>query len=197
MTARRNGRLTASGSRFSRNANSQMPKMETRSDREQPRDKDDKERDVAQLFLISPSGGEAFAVTSGEDEVHAFAWSGDSKAIIFATRQPRTKQQNDDHKKDWKDVIRYRGDERGDVIFRITFDEALARHAALGSKETPDAEKDSHATPGAIAIARTPLRVDQISISHDGQRLAFVTSPVSERQEKVEDIELYLVNLNE
>jgi dipeptidyl aminopeptidase/acylaminoacyl peptidase len=160
-------------------------------------DKDkDKDKDVAQLFLISPSGGEAFAITSGEDEVHAFAWSGDSKAIVFATRQPWTKQQNDDHKKDWKDVIRYRGDERGDVIFRIALNEALARHATLGSKEIPDAEKDSGATPGAVAIARTPLRVDQISMSHDGNRLAFVTGPVSERQEKVEDIELYLVNLN-
>jgi acylaminoacyl-peptidase len=155
----------------------------------------DKDKDVAQLFLISPGGGEAFAITSGEEEVHAFAWSSDSKGIYFATRQPRTKQQNDDHKKDWKDVIRYRGDERGDVIFRLNLDEALARHAALGSKELPDAEKDSGATPGAVAIARTPLRVEQISISHDGNRLAFVTSSVSERQEKVEDIELYLVNL--
>ncbi len=155
----------------------------------------DKDKDVAQLFLISPGGGEAFAITSGEDEVHAFAWSGDSRAIYFATRQPWTKQQNDDHKKDWKDVIRYRGDERGDVIFRLNLDEALARHAALGSKEVPDAEKDSGATPGAVAVARTPLRVEQIGISHDGARLAFVTSPVSERQEKVEDIELYLVNL--
>jgi dipeptidyl aminopeptidase/acylaminoacyl peptidase len=157
----------------------------------------EKDKDVAQLFLISPSGGEAFAITSGEDEVHAFAWSGDSKAIYFATRQPWTKQQNDDHKKDWKDVIRYRGDERGDVIFRITLDQALARHAALGSnsKELSDAEKDFGATPGAVAIARTPLRVGQITMSHDSTRLAFVTSSVSERQEKVEDIELYLVNL--
>jgi Tol biopolymer transport system component len=63
----------------------------------------EKDKDVAQLFLISPSGGEAFAITSGEDEVHAFAWSRDSKAIYFTTRQPWTKQQNDDHKKDWKD----------------------------------------------------------------------------------------------
>jgi len=159
-------------------------------------DKDkDKDKDVARLFLISPSGGEAVAITSGEDEVHAFAWSRDSKAIYFATRQPWTKQQNDDHKKDWRDVIRYRGDERGDVIFRTTLDEALARHAALGSKEVSTAEKDSGATPGAVAIARTPLRVGEISISRDGNRLAFVTSSVSERQEKVEDIELYLVNL--
>src|SRR3984893_2502429 len=160
-------------------------------------DSKDKDKEVAQLFLISPSGGEAFAVTSGEDEVHAFAWSQDSKAIYFATRQPWTKQQNDDHKKEWKDVVRYRGAERGDVIFRIRLNEALARHAALGSnsKELSDAEKDSGATPGAVAIARTPLRVGQISISHDNTHLAFVTSSVSERQEKVEDIDLYLVHL--
>src|SRR6266852_5813466 len=160
------------------------------------KDKDkDKDKDVAQLFLISSSGGEAVAITSGEDEVHAFAWSRDSKAIYFATRQPWTKQQNDDHKKDWRDVIRYRGDESRYVIFRTTLDETLARHAALGSKEVSTAEKDSGATPGAVAIARTPLRVGEISISRDGNRLAFVTSSVSERQEKVEDIELYLVNL--
>jgi len=159
------------------------------------REKDGKDKGVAQLFLISPNGGEAVAITSSDEEVHAFAWSGDSKAIVFATREPWSKQQNDDHKKDWKDVIRFRGDERGDVIFRLNIDEALARHGALGSnsKDSAGAEKDSRATTGAIA--HTPLRVNQISISHDGQRLAFVTYPVSELEEKVEDIELYLVNL--
>src|SRR5208282_1885988 len=138
------------------------------------REKDGKDKGVAQLFLISPNGGEAVAITSSDEEVHAFAWSGDSKAIVFATREPWSKQQNDDHKKDWKDVIRFRGDERGDVIFRLNIEGALARHAALGSnsnsKEIPGAEKDSHATPGAVPIARTPLRINQISISHDGHR---------------------------
>ena len=158
----------------------------------------DKDKEVAQLFLISPNGGEAFAITSGDEEVHAFAWSQDSKAIIFATREPWTKQQNDDHKKEWKDVIRHRGDERGDAIRRLSLDEALARHAALGAKETAEGKKDSGAPAGAVAVAvaRSPLRVNQISISHDNQRLAFVTTSVSERQEKVEDIELFLVNLS-
>jgi dipeptidyl aminopeptidase/acylaminoacyl peptidase len=155
----------------------------------------DKDKDAAQLFLISPNGGEALPITSGGDEVHAFAWSADSKAVFFATREPWTKQQTDDHKKDWKDVISYRGDERGDAIFRIPLAEALARHVAQSSKEFSDAEKDSHSTPGAIPIAHTPLRVDQISLAHDGQHLAFVTSSVSERQEKVADIELFLLRL--
>jgi len=155
----------------------------------------DKDKEAAQLFLISPNGGEAFAITSSEEEVHAFAWASDSKAIVFATRQPWNKQQNDDHKKEWKDVVRYRGDERGDVIFKLTLDEALARHGAIGSKEITDAEKDSSVIPGATAIAHTPLRVDQLTVSHDGHRLAFVTSSVSERQEKVQDVDLYLVDI--
>jgi dipeptidyl aminopeptidase/acylaminoacyl peptidase len=155
-----------------------------------------KSKDAAQLFLISPNGGEAIAITSGEDEVHSFAWSSDSKAIFFATRQPWTKELTDDHKKVWKDVIRYRGDERGDVIFRIALAEALARHAALGTKDATEADRNSHATPGAIAVARSAMRVDQISIAHDGQRLAFLTSPVSQRAEKVEDIEIFVLGLN-
>ena len=168
------------------------------NDGNQRKDEDkNKAKGSAQLFLISPNGGEAFAITSGEDEVHSFDWSSKSKAIFFATRQPWTKEQNEDHKKNWKDVVRYRGDERGDVIFRIALADALARHAALGSKETTDEEKNSHATPGAVAIGRMPLRVDQISVAHDGQRLAFLTSSVSQRQEKVEDVELFLLNLKE
>jgi dipeptidyl aminopeptidase/acylaminoacyl peptidase len=173
------------------------PASRNRNDDGKSKDGKEKDKgDVAQLYLISPNGGEAFAVTSGEEEVHAFAWGGDSKSLFFSTRQPWGKPQKDDHKKEWKDVKRYRGDERGDVLFRLSLDEALARHAARAGREIPDSEKDSGATPGAVAIARTPLRAGQISVSRDGQRLGFVTSSVSERQEKVEDIELFLVNLS-
>jgi dipeptidyl aminopeptidase/acylaminoacyl peptidase len=168
------------------------PGKEASSDDE----KDDDKEDAAQIYLISPNGGEAFAITSGNEEVHAFAWSADSKSIYFATRQPWSKDQNDDHKKDWKDIIRYRADERGDVIYRLNLDQALARHATLGTRELTDAEKDSGLTPGATAISHTPLRVEQIAISHDGARLAFVTTSVSQRQEKSEDIELFILNLS-
>jgi dipeptidyl aminopeptidase/acylaminoacyl peptidase len=149
----------------------------------------------SQLYLISPNGGEAFAVTSSSEEVHAFAWSADSKALYFATREPWTKQQEDDHRKDWKDVKRFRADERGDVIYRIGVDEALTRHAALGSREVPDEEKDSNQTPGTVRIAHTTLRIDQMTIAADGTRLAYLSNSVSQRQEKVEDIEIYIIDL--
>jgi acylaminoacyl-peptidase len=152
-------------------------------------------KDETQIYLISPSGGEAFALTSGNEEVHAFAWAADSQAIYFATRAPWSKQQIEDHKKEWKDVVQYRGDERGDVLFRIGLEDALARHAALGAHETPDTEQDTNATPGAVAIAHTPLRIDQLTVSPDGRRLAYVSNSVSQRQETLADTELYLVSL--
>ncbi|PYX32050.1 MAG: hypothetical protein DMG80_08990, partial [Acidobacteria bacterium] len=159
-------------------------------------DSDDKDKETPQLFLISPNGGEAFAITSGDEEIHSFVWSPDSKSIYFATRQPWTKDQNDARKKDWKDVIRFRSDERGDVIYYIRLEDALIRHAALGMKEAPEAEKDTGVTPGAVAISRTLERVGQMAIAHDGSRLAFMATSVSQRNEKVEDYEIYLVNVN-
>lgn len=73
--------------------------------------------ETAQIFLISPEGGEAFAATSGGEDVHSFAWAGDGRAIYYSTREPWTKEQSEEHKKEWKDAVRYRADERGDVIF--------------------------------------------------------------------------------
>src|ERR1700751_4149434 len=65
-----------------------------------------------QVYLISPSGGEAFPITMGRDEVHAFTWSADSKMIYFATRVPWNKDQNEAYKKVWKDTVLYRRAER-------------------------------------------------------------------------------------
>ena len=55
----------------------------------------DKDKEVTQLYLISPEGGEAFPVTQGEEEVHAFTWSADSASLFFATRVPWTKSQKE------------------------------------------------------------------------------------------------------
>jgi dipeptidyl aminopeptidase/acylaminoacyl peptidase len=154
-----------------------------------------KGQEVPQLFVILANGGEAVPVTSGQNAVHAFAWSPDSKALYFATREPWTKQQNEDRQKQWKDVIRFRDDERGDAIYRIALDEALFRHVARGAREAVKADTDSGAAPSAGIVSRTPLRVDEMVISGDGSRLAFLSSSPSERLEDIGDFELYDVNL--
>jgi dipeptidyl aminopeptidase/acylaminoacyl peptidase len=160
-------------------------------------DADTKEEPPKQIYLISPGGGEAFAVTRGDEEVHAFAWSADSGTIYFATRQPWTRTQKDDYKKDWKDVVQFRTAERGDTIFALSLAGALTRQAAAPAKVTPDSDKDEKeiTTPGTQTIATIPLRIDNLIVSPDGRKLAFLTNAINQRQEKPEDVEIYTVDV--
>ena len=158
------------------------------------KDKSDKGQ-TSQIYLISPTGGEAIPLTQGEEEVHTFSWSADSRTLYFATRNPWTKAQKDDYKKQWKDVVQYRTAERGDTIFALDVTAALANHAAEGAKES-DSEKASDATPGARAIATSPLRVENLVTSPDGSKLAFTTNAINQRQEKAEDVEIYALDLD-
>jgi dipeptidyl aminopeptidase/acylaminoacyl peptidase len=155
------------------------------------------ESDTAQLYLISPNGGEAFPVTEGEEEVHAFAWSPDSRTLYFATRAPWTKTQKDAYKKDWKDISQYRAAERGDTIFSLVVADALSRRADAGSRVKDDSgdDKASDATPGARVLAGSAWKVQQLKASPDGRKLAFVTTSISERQEKVEEFDIFSVDL--
>jgi dipeptidyl aminopeptidase/acylaminoacyl peptidase len=166
------------------------------------KEKDDDKGDIAQIYIISPSGGEAIPLTQGQEEVHTFSWSADSRTIYFATRNPWTKAQKDDYKKAWKDVVQYRTAERGDTIFALDVPAALARNTAAPAKtesdnknKDEDKDKDSDLTPGARPIATSPLRVDDLITSPDGSKLAFISSAINQRQEKFEDYEIYAFDL--
>jgi dipeptidyl aminopeptidase/acylaminoacyl peptidase len=155
----------------------------------------DKDKEVSQLYLISAAGGEAFPMTEGDETVHAFAWSADSRTLYFATRTPWTKAQRDAYEAEWKDVEQYRGAERGDMIFSIEVEAAIRRRAVAGSKAADDSDAASDATPGSRPVARTPWRILQLVVSPDSRGLAFLSESISEREEKVEDFEVYSVDL--
>jgi dipeptidyl aminopeptidase/acylaminoacyl peptidase len=162
-------------------------------------DSDSKDEAVSQIYLISPHGGEAMRVTQGNEDVHAFSWAADSKTIYFATRQPWNKTQKDDYKKQWKDVVQYRTAERGDTIFALDVAAALDRNQtapAKTQKKEGEPEPQPDLTPGTRAIATSPLRVDHMLTSPDGSKLAFVSNAINQRQEKYEDVEIYLVDPN-
>ena len=161
-------------------------------------DSDSKDETASQVYLISPGGGEAFAVTQGGEDVHAFAWSADSQTLYFATRQPWNRTQKDDYKNEWKDVVQYRTAERGDTIFVLDLATALARRAAApakAEKKEGESEEQPDLTPGARAIATLPLRVDAIVTSPDGAKLALVSNAINQRQEKYDDVEIYVVDV--
>jgi dipeptidyl aminopeptidase/acylaminoacyl peptidase len=150
---------------------------------------------VDQLYLISPHGGEAFAITRGSEEVHSFAWSADSKRIYYATRDPWSQEQKDAYRKQWKDTVEYRASERGDTIYALDLSSALANHTTEIGKLRSKAEKRSDLTPNARALATSPLRVEELVTSPDGQKLAFASSSINKRQERYEDFEIYIVDL--
>jgi acylaminoacyl-peptidase len=186
------------------------------SDRKLPWTKDDeqgedKTKTVTHLYAISVNGGEAIPVTRGEESVHSFAWSQDSQSLYFSTHEPWSKARRDAYKKEWKDVLRYREADRGDVIARIAIADAVKRAEAVtpfkedetdspltDNKEKKDEKKDKDKetaeTPGTTILAHVGLGVDDLVLSHDGKRLAFVTFPPHRREEGVKDTELFLLN---
>jgi dipeptidyl aminopeptidase/acylaminoacyl peptidase len=159
-------------------------------------DSGDDDSGINQLYVISASGGEALPLSQSDEEIHAFGWAPDSRTLYFASRLPWNKQRKDAYKKDWKDVIQYRESERGDVIFTVDLNDAMARNVNAPATASPDPEnKLSDVSPGARQVATTPWRVEQIVISPDGKRLGFVTSSISQRQEKVDEFEIYSIDL--
>jgi dipeptidyl aminopeptidase/acylaminoacyl peptidase len=170
----------------------------TDRDKDKDKDKDDKDKDdTAQIYLISPNGGEAIQLTRGDEEVHTFAWSADSTTIYYATRQPWSKSQKDNYKKEWKDVVQYRTAERGDSLFALDVARALlpptASSATKSDNDSDKKDQDSDTTPGAQTLTTLPLRIDDLVTSPDGSHLAFLSSAINEREEKVEDYEIYVV----
>ena len=165
-----------------------------------PDAEEDEEKDEpTQLYIISPSGGEAIRLTRGQTSVHTFSWSADSQTIYFATREPWTKQKKDAYNDEWKDVVQYRTAERGDGIFALKVAEAVTANYAAAekqlTKEQSESEKESDETAGAREIVNSSLRVDEMTVSPDGKRLAFLTNAINQRQEKYEDVEIYEVDL--
>jgi acylaminoacyl-peptidase len=153
---------------------------------------------TSEIYLISPNGGEAIQLTRGGEDVHTFSWSADSQAIYFATRQPWSKSQKDDYKADWKDVVQYRTAERGDTIFALDVASALSRHATRSTiveKKEGEPEEDPDITHGARTIATIPLRVEHLTTSPNGTKLAFTSNAINQRQEKYADVEIYVVDL--
>jgi dipeptidyl aminopeptidase/acylaminoacyl peptidase len=152
-----------------------------------------------ELYVISARGGDPIPFTRGEESVHAYAWGTDSRSIYFAAREAWNKATKDAYAEHWKDVVEYRGSDRGDVICRASMAEAIRRTetmpSALSTKENSATAPLRPETDG-IALAHTPLVVRDIAVSHDGHTLAFNTSPASHRHENIKDYEIFLLDAN-
>ena len=168
---------------------------------------------ATRLWLISASGGEAQPLYREKLDVHAFIWSPDSRTLYFSTQLPLSKEKEEANKKDWKDVVRWREKERGDLILALPIAMALRESAALPPAHEPPGKEEYKSPPELIAcptgeddddkdpklplpvtavpIAKSNLSINDIAASPDGESLAFTTESVSHRTENPADFEIF------
>ena len=162
-------------------------------------DGDDSTR-FSRIWIISPSGGEALPLYSEKLDATTFAWSSDSSAIYFSAQSPLTHAQEDEQKDQWKDVVRWREQYRGEVLLKLALAPALARALAVPSaKQAPgtaetDAEPSSKLPNGAVTLTKLDLAISEIAPSPDGKQIAFLTGPIHKRIENPADYEIFLVS---
>ena len=164
------------------------------------------------LWVIPASGGEALPLYREKLDVHAYAWSPDGASILYSVTAPMSHEQQEAQKAEWKDVIRWREQSRGDLVVTQAVGAALARalavdppaKAAAESKDanrtsdpgSSEAKKKDEATslpPGAMTVARSTLSITEIAPSPDGKTIAFETGPIHHRMETPADYEIYFV----
>ena len=161
------------------------------------------------LWLIPVSGGEALPLYREKLDVHAFAWSPDSASIYYSVTAPLTHEQEDAQKADWKDVIRYREQHRGDLLLKQAVAPALALALAVkgpekaaaeakaedskGSDKKPEAESTT-LPPGVETVAKSAISISEVAPSPDSKTVAFITGPIHHRIETPADFEIFLVS---
>ncbi len=154
---------------------------------------------ASRLWLIPASGGEALPLFREKLDVHTFAWSPDGSALYYSVQAPLTQSQQDAQKAEWKDVIRWREQLRGDLLLKQAAGPAWAKALAVEPPTKAAATKGSDAAPAptlptdAATIVKSDLVIEEIAPAPDGKTLAFRTAPVHHRVENPADFEIFSV----
>ena len=150
----------------------------------------------SRVWVIPVRGGEAFPLYRERLDVHGFAWSPDGASIYFSATEPLAKSAEEARKAEWKDVVRWREQERGDVLLALPVAAAVAE-----TMKTPEAHQELKAPEnepalpaGSRVVARSGFGIDAIVPSPAGDRIAFETRAVSRRLENPADTEMFLVS---
>ena len=164
-------------------------------DDDKSEDKDDDKNDTSRVWLIPVNGGEAFPLYREKLDAHTFAWSADGASVIFSTTQPLSKDAEDAKKAEWKDVIRWREQERGDVLIGLPVAGAIRSSTQLpAAHDEPKPADDKPALPAdAQLLAHSTLEIVEIAPSPTGDQIAFETGPISHRLENPGDSEIFVV----
>src|SRR5579883_666417 len=160
---------------------------------EEPQTKADKDKEIARVWIVDAAGGEPFPLYRETLKAHAFAWSRDSSAIFFSTQEPLSKEAEEQKKREWKDVSRWRADERGDLLLEMKVQNPQPESEAASAHNE---EKEPAATlpKDARTITRSLYSINEIAPAPDGDAIAFLTNSISGRLEHPQQYEIYLAS---
>ena len=145
------------------------------------------------IWIISATGGEPLPLYSEKLDAHAFAWASDSGSIYFSVQEPLGHDQAEARETEWQDVIRWREQNRGDLLLKVGIASALANaiatplpNSAVAAKAVKGRADTIPASPlpaGASVLTKSALAIDEIAPSPNGKELAFLTGPIHRRIE--------------
>jgi dipeptidyl aminopeptidase/acylaminoacyl peptidase len=114
-----------------------------------------------QIWLISPSGGEAWQLTKSETDIDNFRWSKDSKFIAYAANAPETKASKD-RKEKYSDYRVFEKDYRQNQLWQVDVTAATKTFLPVDAKRL---------------ITDLSLNVHNFSWSPDSTKIAFSAAP--------------------
>jgi acylaminoacyl-peptidase len=154
-------------------------------------DKDAPER----VWLIAADSGESFPLYKEKLSAHAFAWSPDGSRFYFSCSAPLAKSAEEAYKAQWKDVIRWREQERGDQLLALPFAGAMAAAQKNEPAHPPAVADDALPLPAlATKITAVTDEITEIAPAPKGDVIALATDSVSHRLEDPAHNEIYLVS---
>lgn len=139
------------------------------------------------VWLIAADSGESFPLYSKKLEAHAFAWSRDGSQIFFSCASPLAKAAEEARRAQWKDVIRWREQERGDLLL------AMPVAAAFKNPLAHATEGDSPLPAQSLTVSAGEDEIKEIAPDPTGALIAWVTDSVSHRLEDPRHNEIYVV----
>lgn len=159
----------------------------------------DDDEQTHRVWVVAVDGRKAFPLYAEKLKAFAFDWAADSARIYCSVQEPMSKEEKQREENEWKDVVRYRQQDRGDVLLSISLDDAMknSRHGRRRASATTTAteQKPASSLPeGAQVICHSPREIEEIETSPDGRELVFETQAPSERFENPADDEMFLVN---
>jgi dipeptidyl aminopeptidase/acylaminoacyl peptidase len=120
-----------------------------------PTDKPEAKPAARQIWLISPSGGEAWALTRHETNIAGFRWSRDGKQIAFTATEAESKKVKD-RKEKYSDYEVFEEDYAQNQLWVVDVAEA---EASLGPVKGRQITKDPTLNIGGFAWSPDSLRI--------------------------------------